>query len=277
MAKPQTLLTLVFMGEKLGQHFLKNKSAIPKIIAALELAPGDTIIEIGPGEGALTFPLLEAAEKIGAKVIAIEKDPHLANQLKSYASATVDELEIATGDALKLLNSLTHKLNNWKLVGNIPYYITGHLLRIISELENKPALSVLMVQEEVADRICAKPPKMNLLAAITQFWATPELILRLKPKDFDPPPKVNSAVIKLGGRVQGLGFREKKTEYFKVVKALFKQPRKTAANNLSVGLKISKKEAVDLVKSAGLPENARPQNFSLDQLIKLSTGSPIFP
>ncbi|MEK7654088.1 MAG: 16S rRNA (adenine(1518)-N(6)/adenine(1519)-N(6))-dimethyltransferase RsmA [Patescibacteria group bacterium] len=259
------------MGERLGQHMLVNKTAIPKIIAALDLQPNDTVIEIGPGEGALTFPLLEAAKKVGAKVIAIEKDLHLANQLKSYAGATVDELEIVTGDALKLLHSLTDKLNNWKLIGNIPYYITGQLLRILSESENPPKTSVLMVQEEVADRICSRPPKMNLLSAITQFWAQPELILRLKPEDFDPPPKVKSAVIKLESRKQQVVSSNEIGRYYRLVKLIFKQPRKTAANNLADGLEISKKEAVDLIKSVGLQENSRPQDFSLDQLIKLST------
>ncbi len=262
------------MGERLGQYFLKNKSAIPKIIASLELAPDDTIIEIGPGEGALTFELVRECSEldVGCEILAIEKDPALANKLKNLK---IDKLEIIEGDALKILpeiltSNTEPRTSNLKLVGNIPYYITGQLLRILSEAKNPPKLSVLMVQEEVAERICSKPPKMNLLAAITQFWAEPELILRLKPKDFDPPPKVNSAAIKLESRISN-DSNIQRAAYYRLAKALFKQPRKTAANNLSVGLKISKKEAVDLVKSAGLPENARPQNFNLEQLTKLST------
>ncbi len=267
------------MGERLGQHFLKNKSVIPKIVAALELKAGETVIEIGPGEGALTFPLLEKCRTVGCKLIAIEKDRELVDKLKSLKVAG---LEIIGGDALEVLPTLIHNssfvIPGFKLVGNIPYYITGHLLRVIGELENKPALSVLMIQKEVAERVCAAPPKMNLLAAATQIWAEPEIIARLKPKDFDPPPKVDSAVIKLTTQqlttkdsgLRAAGYTPR-AEYYKLIKLIFKQPRKTAVNNLTNGLKITKKEAVELVKSVGLPENARPQDFRLKQLIELST------
>lgn len=275
------------MPQKLGQHFLKNQSAVKKIIESLDLKSGDTVIEIGPGEGALTFPLLEAAKKISAKVVAIERDHELVESIKQKVVS--GEAEILEGDALRVLPELTARYllpaTSYKVVGNIPYYITGHLLRIISELENKPELSVLMVQKEVAERICAKPPKMNLLAAITQLWADPELILRLKPGDFDPPPKVHSAVIRLVTSDSRLATSGEVEHYYQIVKTIFKQPRKTAANNLADGLnalrrpttsgglgpKITKKEATDLIKSVHLPENARPQDFSLDKLIKLST------
>ncbi|MEK7640898.1 MAG: 16S rRNA (adenine(1518)-N(6)/adenine(1519)-N(6))-dimethyltransferase RsmA [Patescibacteria group bacterium] len=259
------------MGERLGQHMLVNKTAIPKIIAALDLQPNEQVIEIGPGEGALTFPLLEAAQKVGAKMIAIEKDHELVNKLKSLK---VEKLELIEGDVLKVLpgllaSDIKHLTFNIKLIGNIPYYITGQLLRILSEAENPPKTSVLMVQREVAERICSKPPKMNLLSAITQFWAQPELILSLKPEDFDPPPKVNSSVIRLHSK--STNYQLLATSYYRLIRLVFKQPRKTAANNLADGLEISKREAVDLIKSVGLQENSRPQNFSLDQLIKLST------
>lgn len=254
----------------LGQHFLINKAAITKIISSLNLQKNDTVIEIGPGEGALTLPLLEKCRELGCKLIAVEKDPHLANQLRSYANATVNELEIVTGDALKLLNSPTHQLTNWKLVGNIPYYITGKLLRTLGELETKPALIVLTIQREVAERIVAKPPKMNLLAAATQIWAEAEIIGRLDAKYFNPPPKVDSAIIKLEPRIQNLESRIL-NDYYRLIKLIFKQPRKTVLNNLSTGLDMNKAGVLEIMKMTGLDGTERPQNLSLETLIKLST------
>lgn len=258
------------MGERLGQHFLTNKQAVAKIVASLNLQDKETIIEIGPGEGVLTFPLIEACKKTGLKLIAIEKDWLLAENFKKFDSK---EFEIRAGDALKLLPSVVDSAQNaqnkLKIVGNIPYYITGNLLRTISELKNKPILTVLMIQQEVAERLSAKPPKMNLLAAATQIWADPELILKLKPDDFNPPPKVNSAVISLKLRTFGLS-ESQITAYYRFIKALFKQPRKTAANNLSDGLEITKPEAEKLIGFVNLPKNARPQDFNLEKIIELS-------
>lgn len=256
------------MGEKLGQHFLKNKSVIPKIIATLGLHPGDTLIEIGPGEGALTLPLAETCQKIGCKLVAIEKDHELVNKLEDLK---INSLEIVEGDALEVLPKLTERSGNFKIVGNIPYYITGHLLRIISELDNKPKVSVLMIQQEVAERVSAQPPKMNLLAAATQIWAESEVIARLKPRDFDPPPKVDSAIIKLTTKQLTITGKNLMAGYYRLIKVIFKQPRKTTLNNLADGLQIPKSDALKLLTGVNLTGRERPQNLSLDQLLKLST------
>ena len=265
----------------LGQHFLINRSAIKKIIDALDLEARDQIIEIGPGRGALTIPLIRQCKEIGCRVLAIEKDARLVDELKSYARAPVDEfknLEIIRGDALRLVNSLTHKLINWKLVGNIPYYITGRLLRILSELPSRPKLIVLTIQKEVAERIVAKPPRMNLLAAITQFWAEPEIVARLKQTDFSPPPKVDSAIIRLNIKYQISPIRQAQSEniedseYYKFIKILFKQPRKTVFNNLKSGLKSNTQTILKILKKQGLSGQERPQDLNLELLIKLAVS-----
>ena len=257
----------------LGQHFLINKSAIKKIITALNLQPSDTIIEIGSGKGALTFPLLEECKKIGGKILAIEKDPQLAGDLE-LGIRNYRGIEILRGDVLKILPTLIHNssfiIPNYKIVGNIPYYITGKLLRILSELENKPSLTVLMIQKEVAERICAKPPRANLLAAVVQFWAEPKIIFTLKPRDFNPPPKVNSAVIELESRIQSLESRTIKN-YYKLIHVIFKQPRKTLLNNLGAGLKMPKNQIEIALKSLKIDPNSRSQNLSLDQIKGLSS------
>src|SRR3989344_4254862 len=163
------------MFQKLCQHFLINQSAIKKMIKSLKLKSGETIVEIGPGKGALTFPLIKECGANDCKIIAVERDPELAASLELLAVRNNLQIEIIKDDALKILSEITktYKLKpiSYKLVGNIPYYITGKLLRILSELKNKPSLTVLTIQKEVAERIAAVPPKMNLLAAAVQFWA----------------------------------------------------------------------------------------------------------
>ncbi|MEK7463155.1 MAG: rRNA adenine dimethyltransferase family protein, partial [Patescibacteria group bacterium] len=270
---------------------------------------GETIIEIGPGKGALTFPLAEECIQKKCRLIAIEKDIQLACNLESKIMSSSyplchsreggnpedagsrikcgmtdggrENVKIITGDVLEMLPKLVSKLEivslrdisrreiNYKLVGNIPYYITGKLLRTISELKNKPSVSVLMVQKEVAERICAATPKMNLLAAATQYWADPEIILHLKAKEFDPPPEVDSAVIKLATRTLATSELETKN-YYKLIHIIFKQPRKTLANNLKDGLGISRAEIEKILNSLNLPLNSRPQDISIEQIIKLS-------
>ena len=254
------------MFQKLGQHFLINQSAIEKIIAVLELKKNETIIEIGPGQGALTIPLVKKCEKIGCKIIGIEKDQELAKSLEVKS----EKLDIVTGDILKelpkLISHFPHPTSNIKIVGNIPYYITGKLLRVLSELKNKPSLIVLTIQKEVAERILAKPPKMNLLAAATQFWAEPKIIGYLKSSDFSPAPEVESAIIKLTTKTQPTANSE---NYYKLVKILFKQPRKTILNNLVDGLGISKLTALEKLKKIGLSGQERPQNLNIKTIKSL--------
>ncbi len=265
-----------------------NKEKIKKIVEALELKEGDTIIEIGPGHGELTR-LLAAKLKIKnkkSKIIAIEKDKNLAEILRNRvatreaARGTIRDrevtreamVEIIEGDALRILPKIvesilrTSDVLRLKIVGNIPYYITGKLLRILGELEYKPSLIVLTIQREVAQRVCAQPPKMNLLAASVQFWAEPKIVGYISKRDFRPMPKVDSAIIKLTPKNQNLT----PEIYYKLIKILFKQPRKTIFNNLKPITKnpelITKK-----LKSLGINPSDRPQNLSLEQIIELST------
>jgi len=263
------------MNKRLGQHFLKNKSAIKKIIDALEIKSGETIIEIGPGSGALTFPILEKCRtsNLECKIIAIEKDPHLVNQLTSKLVNWEGGVEIIHGDVLAILpgliNQLTTQLTNYKIVGNIPYYITGKLLRTISELGSKPSLTVLMIQKEVAERVVAQPPKMNLLAAATQFWARPKILFSLKPNNFDPPPKVDSTVIELKTKSEKRKANESEN-YYKLIRIIFKQPRKTLLNNLKSGLSLSKEEIEAALLKENLAPNARPQDLTLENIKNLT-------
>jgi len=263
---------------KLGQHFLKNKAKIKKIFEALELKDGDTVIEIGPGHGELTKEIQKSKFKnqndnLKIKILAIEKDRQLADYLRNKFEDDKN-VEIIGGDALKLLPQFTYDLrlatNNYKIVGNIPYYITGYLLRILGELNNKPSVIVLLIQKEVAERVCANPPRINLLAASVQFWAEAKIIGYVGKKDFRPAPKVDSAIIKLAIRVQPLATRKNTEDYYKFIKILFKQPRKTIVNNLRP-ITNNIELITDNLKLFNINLKARPQDLSIKQIIELST------
>ena len=263
---------MILNSKRLGQHFLINKSAISRIVAALDLKENETVIEIGPGKGSLTIPLLGVAKKLNCKIIGIEKDSVLSVGLQQTTNNK--NLEIVVGDALKILPTIIHHssfiIQKYKVVGNIPYYITGKLLRILSELENKPSLIILMIQKEVAQRIMAKPPQTNLLSAITQFWADPEILFTLNPKDFSPAPEVNSAVIKLVPKKQiTTNGSMANNQYYDFVKVLFKQPRQTILNNLKRGLNLKSEEIVEKMNKAKINVQNRPQDLSLEQIGEL--------
>lgn len=274
--------------QRLGQHFLKNKAVLEKIADSLNPKRDDIVIEIGPGHGELTKELLQHP----VHVIAIEKDRRLADLLKRNAKLLISndksnpndqmsKLEVQTGNALKILPSLIRNLklgighSNYKVVGNIPYYITGYLLRILSELERKPETITLLIQKEVAERITAKPPHLNLLAAVTQSWAKPTIIARVGKKDFSPPPKVDSAVITLIPRgTHGLPAQAGyplNPRYFEFLRVLFKQPRKTTANNLAV-IYSNKAVISGKLRDLNINPSVRPQNLSLGEIQNLFTA-----
>jgi len=250
------------MGRRLGQHFLKDRNILKKIAGALEIQSGDFIIEVGSGRGSLTELLMAAP--VG-RVIAIEKDKKLALDLKLKNRNDV-VLEVIEDDVLKVLPTITNKLNReYKLIGNIPYYITGHLLRIVSELDHKPSLIVFTMQKEVAKRLSAKPPAMNLLAASVQYWADPKIVASIPPGSFIPPPKVDSAIISLKTKKV-----KNNDDYYKFIKILFKQPRKTILNNLSEGLEMEKGAIKEKLADLDIKERSRPQNLDLETIKKMS-------
>ena len=255
----------MYPNKRLGQCFLINKEKVKKIIDAVNIRNNDTVIEIGAGKGELTR---ELAKYPGVIVIAIEKDQELIQILKKKFISDKNT-EIILGDALKILPILhtEYKTLNtkYKLVGNIPYYITGQLLRVISELAFKPDLVVLTLQKEVAERLCAKPPKMNLLAASVQFWAEPEIIDYIPKKDFKPKPKVDSAIVRL--RIKNCELRTTE-KYYNLIKVLFKQPRKTILNNLGIVQK--KEEVIKKLQKIGVDPNGRPQDLSIEIIEKLN-------
>jgi 16S rRNA (adenine1518-N6/adenine1519-N6)-dimethyltransferase len=251
------------MSQKLGQHFLRNKSVLEKITQSLDLENGDFVVEIGPGHGELTKVIVEKFKILKCKnykIVAIEKDKNLTQKFKKE---NIKNLEIIEGDALKTIPRLfaKHKMQNigYKIVGNIPYYITGHLLRIIGELEHKPSKTILLIQKEVAQRICAKPPHSSLLSLSVRFWADCKIIEHVSKKYFSPPPKVDSVVIELITK-NDVNW-ENASKYYSFLKKAFKQPRKTLLNNLAF-FGPDKKETSKIIGKFLFNNKARPQELS---------------
>jgi len=257
---------------KLGQVFLKDEKVVQKIIQAADIKPKDQILEIGPGKGVLTKFLL----KTEAEIMAVEKDPKLVKFLEDFFKDR-QNLKIIHADIRDFLKNTGYRIPNtqYKVLGNIPYYLTSHLLRLLLESPIKPSLIVLMIQKEVAERVMAQPPKMNLLSASVQFFSKPEIICYVPRTAFHPEPKVDSAVIKitpLPAKIlkQNLGGQAPQS-FFRTIKAGFKQPRKLLINNLSKNLNFKKAYIQKVFLQSNMPLNTRAQNLSIEEWISLSS------
>lgn len=248
----------------MGQNFLIDKNVLDKILKNAELKPNDIVLEIGAGLGTLTIPL---AKKV-KKVIAIEKDKELARILKNeLKNKNIKNVKIIDGDILKLTTNDLQLTTNYKVVANLPYYITSPVIRKFLEEKNPPKLMVLTLQKEVAERICAKPPKMNILAISVQLYSIPKIVKIIKKEKFWPKPKVDGAIIKIK--------RKKKIPnidielFFKIVKAGFSSPRKKLKNNLQ---KFLKPKEIKKIKSL-LDFNKRAEEIELSQWVKITKNS----
>jgi len=248
--------------KSLGQNFLIDESALARIAAAADLAASDTVLEIGPGLGSLTRHLASAARR----VVAVELDaamlPVLRQTLQSCAN-----VEIVHSDILKY--ALTASRNGlppgYKVVANIPYYITSALIRHLLEADVRPSLVVLTVQREVAERICAGPGDMSLLAVSVQFYCAPRLVARIPAGAFYPPPEVDSAVLKLDVFTQPAVAVADADHFFQVVKAGFSQKRKQLRNSLSAGLHLESRKADELLFRAAIDPKRRAETLTLEE------------
>ncbi len=241
--------------KQLGQHWLVDKPSLEAMCKAGEVSPGDEILEIGPGLGALTELLLERQ----ANVTAVEYDKRLMKNLsKTFGS---DRFKLIQDDILDFnLNSMNP---GYKVVANIPYYLTSKLLRKLLESENKPSLVALLIQKEVAERIVAEPGQLSILGISAQFYAETEAKEVIPSEYFDPPPKVDSQIIQLKPR-DGLLLDVDEAKFFRMIKAGFSEKRKKLINSLSGGLDIEKEQARKLIVKSGLDENSRAQELSLN-------------
>ena len=247
--------------KQLGQHWLKDESVLQAIVDAGEVRPDDFVLEIGPGMGTLTRKLVET----GAEILALEFDKDLITGLRALA-ANCKKLAISVGDVRTF--DLTQLPHGYKVIANIPYYLTSHLIRSLSESANPPSLAVLLIQKEVAERLCAGQGSMSILAVTAQFYFDCELDIEVPAHFFTPPPKVDSQVVVLRRREKKL-FDVDEKSFFRLVKAGFSEKRKTLRNALSGGLAVSKTEAEAMLKNAEIDPGLRAQALTLDQWHRL--------
>lgn len=240
----------------LGQNFLIDKNVLEKIIKTANINPDNVVLEVGPGIGTLTQELAKRAKK----VIAVEKDEAMIKIL-SETLADHKNIEIINADILKL-DPKPYTLNPYKVVANIPYYITSPLIRNLLENNNPPSEIILLVQKEVAQRICSKPSKMSLLSVSVQFYAEPQIISYVSKNCFWPAPKVDSAIIKITPNV-GCRTSHNSDLFFKIVRAGFSHPRKQLLNNLSSGLKLDRKTTEEWLKKNNISPLARAETLSV--------------
>lgn len=246
----------------LGQNFLIDREVLKSVVEAAGLKKTDDIIEIGPGTGILTKELLKKAKR----VVAFEKDRRMC-QILQESLGNFKNLEIINEDFLK---SGYRPRQSYKVVANLPYYITSPIIRKLLESNKKPESMILMVQKEVGQRICAVPPEMSILSVSVQFYARPNIIRYVSKKSFWPKPKVDSVVIKITPLIDADLKPIDADLFFKIVKAGFSHPRKQLLNNLSKGLDIDRKKTEELLKKCGISPQQRAETLSIDEWISFS-------
>jgi 16S rRNA (adenine1518-N6/adenine1519-N6)-dimethyltransferase len=242
--------------KSLGQHWLYDEATLDAIIDCAEVQPTDTVLEIGPGLGTLTKRLVKRAQH----VTAVEFDRELADRLPNAINN--DALDVVHDDILGF--DLTKLPLNYKVVANIPYYLTSNLIRVLSESSNPFSTAAILIQKEVAERVTAQPGQMSILSVSAQFYCEVSLGPIVPAELFTPPPKVDSQVLILKYRTQPLFEDIDVKRFFRLVKAGFSQKRKTLVNSLSGGLAIEKDEVRRMLEAADITENTRAQALSLD-------------
>lgn len=249
--------------KSLGQHWLRDRDVLAHIAESAEISDDDTILEIGPGLGTLTSELLRSAKK----VISVEFDSELARKLPGQFPGK--NLEVVNEDILTY--DLSGLPPGYKVVANVPYYITSKIVQKLMTTENKPSVAVLLVQKEVAERIAAEPGDMSILAISAQVYAEASLGDVVPAALFTPPPKVDSQVVILKTRTKPLVDDSNEKAFFRIVKAGFSAKRKKLRSSLSGGLGISKPEAEDMLLKVGISPDARAEDLRIEDWQKLTS------
>lgn len=252
----------------LGQHFLVDDRVLGRILDAAELTPNDTVIEVGPGLGALTFPLAQRA----GRLIAVEKDEAYVQVLRETL-ADAPALTLVPGDILHwspaalLTAAGLPPTAPYKVVANLPYAVAAPVLRHFLEAEHRPSLLVVMLQREVAQNL-VNPKRRSLFAISVQFYGEPSLVTTVPPRAFLPPPQVHSAVVRIAVRTTLPPIAP--ADFFPVVRAGFTAPRQHLRNSLAHGLRVPPAEASALLQEAGISPQRRAETLTLDEWLQLA-------
>jgi len=241
--------------KSLGQNFLIDQNIIDKIIKATQIKKEDNILEIGPGLGFITKEL----DKYSCNVLAIEKDTLFIKILNEYNFKNTKIIEADILDYIK-----KNDISNYKIIANIPYYLTSNLIRNLLETYNQPKEMYLVIQKEVGNRICKDVN--NILSVSVKYYADPKICFNISRNSFWPSPKVDSSLIRISPIKK---YEEGDKFFFKVIKAGFSSPRKKLINNLSYGLKIDKKKLDEIFENNNLSKDIRAEKLSIEDWIKL--------
>lgn len=244
----------------LGQNFLVDPAHRARIVAAADLQPADTVLEVGPGPGVLTELIAQQA----GRVLAVELDdrliPFLRSRFAGQAHITIIHADILETDPAQLVEG-----QPYKVVANLPYYITSAVIRHLLEANPAPDVLVLTVQKEVAERMVAQPPNMSLLALGVQFYCTGKIVAKIPAGAFYPVPKVDSAVVRLDRRKEPVAANVSAEAFFEVARAGFSQPRKQLRNSLAAGMHISSAEVEVWLGRAGIDPKRRAETLTLGE------------
>jgi 16S rRNA (adenine1518-N6/adenine1519-N6)-dimethyltransferase len=256
--------------KRLGQNFLVDDQALRKVVAAADVGPGDHVLEIGAGLGNLTRYLAVTARQ----VVAVEVDGRLIPALRQVV-APFTNIQIVHGDILQqnpaeLFPGLDPG-EGYIVAANIPYYITSAVIRHLLEASLRPRLIALTVQSEVADRICASPGSLSLLALSVQVYGKPSIAARIPAGSFLPPPKIDSAVVRIELYPQTVVPENKLDKFFKLIKAGFSQKRKTLRNALSGGLSLPAAHVGQILLEAGIDPMRRAETLTIEEWDTLIT------
>lgn len=259
--------------KSLGQHWLRDRFILDGIAEEAEIKNGDFVLEIGPGLGTLTSSLLRYAGDAG-EVLSIEFDENLAKKLPAQfpgKNLTVQNTDFLDFDLSKLPKK-------YKVAANVPYYITSKIIEKLLTSDNKPSVAALLVQKEVAERICAKPGDLSILAIASQIYANTELGQIVEREFFTPPPKVDSRVVILKAREQNLiekfnienNCQISEKEFFRIIKAGFAAKRKKISKSLSANLAISKEKSAEILETCEISPDLRAQDLKINDWLKIS-------
>ncbi len=264
MNHPKSILKRHGLSSKLslGQHFLHDESILNRLVASANINNKDTVLEIGPGLGSLTQHLI----RVAGSVVTVELDARLVAILQDTFRA-VEGLIIIHDDILEW-KGLYHLTPGYKVVANVPYYITGGILRRLLEIENRPSILVLTVQKEVAERLCARPGKMSLLSTAVQLFGTVEIVFSIKPGAFWPPPEVESAVIRISTYSSFPVPANDMDELFRLIRTGFAHKRKMLKKNLAAA-GYSKSELQRAFDATRISGKLRAQELATGDWIRL--------
>ena len=259
--------------KSLGQHWLRDREILDAIAFSAEIEDGDFVLEIGPGLGTLTSSLLKFAGKKG-QVLSVEFDENLAKKLPAQFPGK--NLEIINADFLDF--DLSKLPKNYKVAANVPYYITSKIVEKLLTSKNKPSVSALLVQKEVAERMAAKAGELSILAIASQIYAEVSLDILVPREFFTPPPKVDSQVVVLKSREHNLIeiFNSKNSceiserEFFRIIKAGFAAKRKKIAKSLSANLAISKERIAEILEKCEISPDLRAQDLEIEEWLKIA-------